>query len=105
MAIQQLPLDWNENPPKNKIKGQQLTPEQERAEEERASARVSSQKAVRDLGVSGGAGGRGVRMATCAISACDGEGMSDGTDARVVGRVRFVDGATREVYEDNDGRQ
>ena len=31
--------------------------------------------------------------------------MSDGDDPRVVGRIPFVDGASRDVYEDTDGRQ
>ena len=31
--------------------------------------------------------------------------MTDTTDSRVIGRVSFVDGVTRDVYEDADGRQ
>jgi hypothetical protein len=31
--------------------------------------------------------------------------MNDGSDSGPVGRVPFVDGVTREVYEDPDGRQ
>jgi hypothetical protein len=31
--------------------------------------------------------------------------MNNGTEPRVIGRVPFVDGAVREVYEDADGRQ
>jgi hypothetical protein len=31
--------------------------------------------------------------------------MSNPTDTRVVGRVLFMDGVTRDVYEDADGRQ
>ena len=31
--------------------------------------------------------------------------MSDATDSRIIGRVPFVDGVNREVYEDADGRQ
>jgi hypothetical protein len=31
--------------------------------------------------------------------------MSDTDEARVVGRVALVDGVTRDVYEDSDGRQ
>ena len=31
--------------------------------------------------------------------------MNDNSDSRVVGRVPFADGVTREVYEDTDGRQ
>ena len=31
--------------------------------------------------------------------------MTDTTDSRIIGRVSFVDGATRDVYEDADGRQ
>ena len=34
-----------------------------------------------------------------------GQGLTDTTDSRVIGRVSFVDGATRDVYEDADGRQ
>ena len=29
--------------------------------------------------------------------------MRNATDPRIVGRVPFVDGATRDVYEDADG--
>ncbi len=31
--------------------------------------------------------------------------MGDGTESRVIGRVPFVDGVTRDVYEEDDGRQ
>jgi hypothetical protein len=31
--------------------------------------------------------------------------MNNPTDTRVVGRVPFVDGVPRDVYEDADGRQ
>ena len=31
--------------------------------------------------------------------------MHDNSDRRAVGRVPFVDGAARDVYEDADGRQ
>jgi hypothetical protein len=31
--------------------------------------------------------------------------MTQPNNSRVVGRVPFVDGATRDVYEDADGRQ
>jgi hypothetical protein len=31
--------------------------------------------------------------------------MNNGTEPRVIGRVQFVDGAVRDVYEDEDGRQ
>ena len=31
--------------------------------------------------------------------------MNDNSDSRVVGRVPFADGVTREVYEDADRRQ
>jgi hypothetical protein len=31
--------------------------------------------------------------------------MTDATDSRIIGRVPFTDGAEREVYEDDDGRQ
>ena len=31
--------------------------------------------------------------------------MNDNRDSRAVGRVPFVDGAARDVYEDADGRQ
>jgi hypothetical protein len=31
--------------------------------------------------------------------------MTQPDDSRVVGRVPFADGVTRDVYEDTDGRQ
>jgi hypothetical protein len=31
--------------------------------------------------------------------------MSEVTDSRVAGRVPFMDGVTRDVYEDSEGRQ
>jgi hypothetical protein len=31
--------------------------------------------------------------------------MSDANDPRIIGRVRFLDGVTRDVCEDADGRQ
>jgi hypothetical protein len=31
--------------------------------------------------------------------------MNEVTDSRIIGRVTFVDGVTRDVYEDADGQQ
>jgi hypothetical protein len=31
--------------------------------------------------------------------------MSEATEPRIIGRVPFVDGVVRDVYEDADGRQ